>query len=304
MAKAKTIGASLAVNGTTAEKASTPLVLDAQKASSALVSKQEAAYKKMMFNAINEVDKGQDTSNPYILANRVMASTETVGLATLNDILKFHDIVITEKEFEVIKNMVPTYLPYPLPTGDPCVIELLGTTKSTSVRSPGAYLITHLETGQQYVGGSRDLAKRVRSYYSAKGLLETRTIAKLMAQHGPSVFSLEVFVMRQDMFESPVPQTRMLERVLALEQYLILHIKPALNGVLIVGGISLSVGNTEAMKRLAVKNMKIMYLYTKDMATLVYVSESRTGFAAIANLNDHTVIRHLKDGSPLFSTLR
>lgn len=263
---------------------------------------KQSKYKKDLYNAVNEPDNGQETTNPYILVKRHMKSNNAVDLETLNSILAFHDISVTPEDFSVIQQVAATTLPYPIPAGDADVISIIGKANKKSAKVIGAYVLTFLEDNRQYVGGSKDLAKRVRYYYGSKGLLETRPVARLMAKHGPTAFSLKVYVMDTDAFKSPVTSVRTTNLVLALEQYLIMVLKPTLNGVLVVGGVSSSMSGSAALALVAAKKMKQVYVYNADMTKLVYISTSRADLEKDLNVHQVTINRRLTDGKPLLST--
>lgn len=297
MAAAAFIGAGLSAIGRTTRSLVTASQIVTRHKSTSL-------FKKAMFNALNEADNGQTTSNPYILAKRAFNGIDPISLDTLNGILSFHDIALSEEDFNVIRTLAPARLPYPLPSGNPNIIAMIGSSKKSGTGVPGAYVLTHLNTGDQYVGGSLNLAKRVRYYYNSKGLLETRTIAQLMAKYGPSAFSLDVYVMDVASFELPVSDTRIVNMAIALEQYLILHIKPKLNGLLVVGGVSTNLAGSEALARIAESKKVPLYIYNKDMTKLVYKSDSRAEFIRLTGLNQSTVNRRLLDGELLLYTYK
>jgi hypothetical protein len=270
---------------------------------------KQTLYKRGLYAAVNELDNGQITTNPYILAKRHMASSNTVDLALLNGILAFHGITITQEELDLIKAIQPVEMPYPLPSADDEVIAIVGKADKVSPKVPGAYLLTLLSDGRQYVGGTKQMAKRVRYYYNTKGLAETRPIAKLMKKFGPTSFSLSVYIISSDMFADFKPTIAwndyLTTLVLALEQYLILHLKPQLNGTLIVGGVSTSETGSAALAEVIAKQMKPVYVYNVDKSQLLFISKSRADLSKDVGLHQVTINRHLKDTqgvSPLYQT--
>jgi hypothetical protein len=264
-------------------------------------------YKRELYAAVNEKDNGQVTNNPYILAKRHMATSLPVDLVLLNGILAFHNISITQQELELLKTVKPVQLPYPLPSADDEVIAIVGKANPVSPKVAGAYLLTLLSDDRQYVGGTKQMAKRVRYYYSSKGLSETRPIAKLMKEFGPSSFSLSVYVISPDMFTQIKPFTNnyLTSLVLALEQYLILDLKPQINSVLVVGGVSTAESGSAALAEVIAKQMKPVYVYNTDKSQLLYISKSRADLSKDTGIHQVTINRHLNDKqgiSPLYNT--
>lgn len=266
-------------------------------------------YKQGLYAAMKEPDNGQVTTNPYILAKRHMNSDAPVDLALLNGILAFHGITITQEELDLIKGIQPVLLPYPLPPADDEVITIVGKAGKLSPKVPGSYLLTLLSDGRQYVGGTKQMAKRVRYYYNSKGLAESRPIAKLMKEFGPSSFSLNVYIIDSGTFAHLKPGTNwdhyLTTLVLALEQYLILHLKPQLNGVLVVGGVASAESGAAALAVAIAKQMKPVYVYNVDKSLLLYVSKSRADLSKEVGLHQVTINRHLnntEENSPLYNT--
>lgn len=266
-------------------------------------------YKQGLYAAMNQPDDGQVTTNPYILVKRHMKGDGPVDLALLNGVLAFHGITVTQEELDLIKGIQPVLLPYPLPAGDDKVITIVGKADKVSSKVPGSYLLTLLSDGRQYVGGTKQMAKRVRYYYNSKGLGESRPIAKLMKEFGPSSFSLNVYVIDYDTFAHLKPVTSwdnyLTTLVLALEQYLILHLKPQLNGVLVVGGVASAESGAAALAVAIAKQMKPVYVYNVDKSLLLYVCKSRADLSKETGLHQVTINRHLSDTegkSPLFNT--
>lgn len=271
------------------------------------MNNKQTLYKRDLYAAVNETDNGQLTNNPYILAKRHMVSDQPVDLVLLNGILAFHGITITQEELDLIKTVKPVQLPYPLPSANDEVIAIVGKANPVSPKVAGAYLLTLLSDGRQYVGGTKQMAKRVRYYYNSKGLSESRPIAKLMKQYGPSSFSLNVYVINPDMFThiKPVTNNYLTVLILALEQYLILELKPQINSVLVVGGVSTAESGSAALAEVIAKQMKPVYVYNTDKSQLLYISKSRADLSKDTGLHQVTINRHLNDTqgiSPLYNT--
>lgn len=260
--------------------------------------------KKKLFSGLNEIDNGQVTTNPYILVKRALKGDGPITLDILNGVLAHQGFSLSEDDFNMIQAIEPVELEHPLPKGDRKVMALIGSSKKKGPGVPGAYVFTQTDTGKQYAGGTSNLAVRPRYYSTAKGVSETRTIARLMALHGPSAFTLQVYVIDLSLLVQPVSEKRIAQLALALEQYLILHLKTALNDTPLVNGIPMQFGGSEALARIAAAKMVPMYVYNKDMDKLVYKAKSRAGFISLTGLQQSTINRRLGDGELLLYTYK
>jgi hypothetical protein len=136
-----------------------------------------------VFQLATELDKGESTTNPFILCKRALASGNSVDLDTLNSILAFNNITITQAEFDYLLGIKATVLPkFPFPVNDESVISVIGSATNKGKANPkcGVYLIESLDGIDKYVGSSVNLAMRLRYYYSKKGLSEGRPVAKAL----------------------------------------------------------------------------------------------------------------------------
>lgn len=260
-----------------------------------------------MFKATNEVDTGQNTNNPYILAKRHFDSDNSTDIDVLNNVLAYHGLSVTPKEFDIIQSLNPVSLPYPLPNNDLHIHSVVGpTTKRKSDMVAGTYVLSVKEDSRQYVGGSVNLSTRLRTYYNTKAKVSGRTMAVLMSQLGPTKFSLQVYVIPFDKFSALAPLTKAYKDklVLAVEQYFILQLKPVLNDMLVVGGgQTKNLGPTLGMVQSATTiNSKLLYVYDIDKVNLLYISPSRIEFQEEIGMNTKTQWKHIMKDMPIFNT--
>lgn len=236
---------------------------------------------KQMFTAVNEPDIGQDTNNPYILAMQHFKGNAPTDLSIINSVLAYHALSLTQEEFNILKSIVPVSLSYPLPNNDPYIHSVVGpATKRKTDMVPGGYVLTVNDDGRQYVGSSSNLSIRLRVYYNTKSQGSGRTISTVMSNIGPSGFSLMVYVIPFSKFSdiSPVTDAYRAKLIVALEQYLILDIKPALNDMLVVnGGQTKNLGEAVGLIQSATSVIsKVLYVYSADKDKLLYISPSLT----------------------------
>lgn len=97
-----------------------------------------------------------------------------------------------------------------------------------------------------------------------------------MSNIGRYGFSLMVYVIPFSKFShiSPVTDAYRAKLIVALEQYLILNIKPALNDMLVVNGIQTkNLGETVGLIQSAtLVNSKVLYVYSPDKGKLLYIT--------------------------------
>lgn len=94
----------------------------------------------------------------------------------------------------------------------------------------GIYVWTNMLTGEQYVGSSVELAKRVANYKQDIAKKKTRSVISNMSKYGLENFSLTIYLVEKVQLEEiKDASTVLLRKLIILEQYLILTLKPSLN---------------------------------------------------------------------------
>jgi len=105
--------------------------------------RNRATTLKKIFKPATEIDVGQDTSNPYILAMRHINGKDALTLDLLNAVLSFHGFSLIAEEFDRLKSLKAAGLPYPLPNNDPFTHSVVGPTTQRKARMvPGCYVLT------------------------------------------------------------------------------------------------------------------------------------------------------------------
>lgn len=229
-------------------------------------------------------------------------SKEPVTLDLLNSILAIHGFSVNEAEFDLFKSIKGVELPYPLPNNDPYTHSVVGPTTKRKAHMC-CYILTVKQDGRQYVGSSSNISMRLRTYYNTKSE-SGRTMAGVMSNLGPSGFNLKVLIIPLHNFSlySAMTDAYRAKLILALEQYLILDVKPVLNDMVVVGGGQTK--NLEGTLELAATaaNSKPLYVYTPDKSRLLYIASSRIRFEEDVGVNTKTQGNHVKDGTPLLGT--
>lgn len=263
---------------------------------------RRAELLKGIFKPVNEVDTGQETTNPYILALRHYKGKTRLDLDGLNAVLAYHGITITQQEFDLFSSMKAVSLPYPLPNNDQHVHSVIGTmTKQKVNMVAGVYVLTLKQDGRQYVGSSGNISMRLRTYYNTKAKVSGRTMAGLMSSLGPTAFNLDVYILPLGKFvqSSPMSDHYRTTLILALEQYLILTLKPLLNDMLVVGGGQTKYLGESLVLASTTSNSKLLYVYNADKTQLLYVDSSRIDFETELGVNTKTQANHIRNDTPL-----
>lgn len=150
-------------------------------------NKDENSEKDIFWTEVLEKDFGQETSNPHIIARRHITSGNKTDVEVLNKILpsKF-DRVLPEELKELI-SIEPKTVQYCEPdtkqVNKKDVWELIGK-RNKMPKYAGIYVWTNMLTGEQYVGSSVELAKRVANYKQDISKKETRSVISNMSKYG------------------------------------------------------------------------------------------------------------------------
>ncbi|RZK33822.1 MAG: hypothetical protein EOO61_14625, partial [Hymenobacter sp.] len=260
-------------------------------------SHAQSTTRQNVFKLKREVDTGQVTTNPYILCKRALASGSPMTLETLNSILAFNNVSITQGDYDYLLSIRSIKLPsgFPIPANDSFTTGLIGsaTRKGKLNAVAGAYLLETLDAVENYIGGTTQFAFRLRYYYSKKGLAESRPIAKALVRRGLHDWNVSVYVLDPRIMAKLGLVTSIEDLSLALEQLLILQVKPNLNSMLVVNGAS-DVPSTYEQIRSPV------YIYNSTMDTLLYIFESGTKMEQLIQVTSYTMSRNIKSGTPMY----
>lgn len=213
-----------------------------------------------------EKDTGQQTSNPHLLAARIIKEGNTITHCDVNSVLQQQGLLVTKEELDELVSI--PFKEYSLDT------EGLKDVKKTYPRKmsdnnsvSGVYVFTDNITGDQYVGSSIALGERLNHYFKKHGNTATeslRMILQAIRKQGLQNFTLRIYELPSNL--------QALRFVLALEQYYILSLNPVNNSLLVVasspGGKWLSQANS------LINSAPICMFYN---TVLIYVFNSMVG---------------------------
>lgn len=149
-------------------------------------------------------EMGQNTTNPHIIARRHITSGNKTDVEVLNKILpsKFDRVLPEElEELISIKSKTVQYCdPETKEVNKKDVWSLIGK-RSKLPKYAGIYIWTNMLTGEQYVGSSVELAKRVANYKQDIAKNKTRPIIANMSKYGVENFSLTIYLVEQVQLE-------------------------------------------------------------------------------------------------------
>lgn len=248
----------------------------------------------------NEEDTGQVTDNFYILVRRHMNNGSSITLTIVKSIIPL--IEVNNVMFDsLLKGPISRIFP-PYKLKNNRLVAAIGRhlpfdhVDYDSNRKVGVYIWTLISTGEQYVGSSIFLARRVRDYFTTIKTSDNRSINVAIRKHGIDAFSLTIHHINVELpvFSGVTP----LSLVLALEQYIIIKLKPSLNDILVASGVPSSKGI------LAGNNVKMpVYVYNYDCTELLYIGESQKDFIATMPISKETLRTALNNNSLLLGTV-
>gem|GEM_PF-1874004 len=210
-----------------------------------------------------------------MLALKQLNSDKTVTANTLNLILAYCNISITEKELQDLLNTPSFIIPH---LNNKVLVkktlkDKLGSSNG-KLRIPGIYIFTHLTTGKKYVGSSSELALRLNGYIQLTHK-ESGLLIPLLKKEQLNNFSLQVF---------PFHNNYVKGSELVLEQYYLLDPSFTLNTIRVANNPSGS-------------NAKSLYMYNRDMSILYYSSTQQIDFIRKLNIHHTTFTKHLNKGT-------
>lgn len=160
-------------------------------------------------------------------------------------------------------------------------------------------MFTNKINGERYVGSSINLASRLREGYFGKlPIVGQRKIERAIREYGLTNFFIDVFLL-PELFKNstgnsgssiPVKDT-LRYLVLALEQILIMILKPELNEIKVAGS---SPGT------LTSKNLRNSYLYDDVNKQLIYFVNGRKNLANIIGCHEDDIKRYLVQKKRLY----
>lgn len=216
-------------------------------------------------------------SNAYRLATQYINEGRPITAVEVNKVLAFSGISISQD----MLNKILSRPRLDFSSLDSSTIKTekflhtIGTVRG-KVTVPGVYILTHLVTGDMYVGSSSQLARRLIGYFN-NNYNDTGKLIPLIKKEGVGAFKLQVI---------PLTDSYTLNQELCLEQYFLLQPKFNLNTLRVVNDFS---GG----------RAKPLYMYTRDLRELIYSSNTQEDAPPIFKLKIHHSIfsNSLKTGA-------
>ena len=235
-----------------------------------------------------EKDLGQKSTNPHILAARIIARGGPITVEDVNAVLQANKKApITEQELEQLKAL--SYVEYKLPIVEPKLTQFTADYPkkvSQGKGKYGIYMFINQVSGVHYVGSSTVLHQRIRHYWKnwsgsvRKILLDIKTT-------GIQYFTLRIFL-----FPDALRDIRL---TLALEQYYLLSINPQNNTLYVADGSPGGMAVAESHRKI---NSKKVYMFEDDK--LVHIFDGTTtgpgGMATIIGAGNHAIAVALRTG--------
>lgn len=190
--------------------------------------------------------------NPQCLGLEHINSANSTSSSVINKILLNQNLVVTDSKLEELLKVkgVEMDLPVYTPEGYQVLDKLTG--KSAYKGFSGVYVFTHKNTGQNYVGSSNLLRRRINFYFKGDLPLVGKLLP-LLKKEGIKAFKLTIYKLDRSKFS--------IKDALILEQYFLLNDKFNLNTLKIV--------NAGSSKSDAV------YVYDLTCSTLYYHAMSK-----------------------------
>ena len=192
------------------------------------------------WDAINEKDRGLETNNPHIIARRHITKGGLTDAKIINLVQSQQGHSINQEELDKLSSIKPVSILFEdlgvkTNTHEQIISRSAYNAKvrsklnryigGTSTSIAGVYIWTNLKTGEQYVGSSITLYKRLRSYFKLSKGKGIRLINKSMDRFGIQNFKLDIYIIDTTGMES----LKIKAVTLCLEQYYIFIFNPSLN---------------------------------------------------------------------------
>lgn len=234
-----------------------------------------------------EQDTGGVSTNPHILAERIISRGGPITHNDINNVLEDQGISITQEELEEMKAIQPES--YSL-----SALDIIKRLFPKNDKGWVIYQFVNNITGLYYYGSSSNFGLRLRHYLKSHSDLNLRSILSAIRETGISNFTLHVYTIPMHLREERL--------LLALEQYYILMSNPAYNDLKVVnktpGGMRLSEHNSV---------LNSVPLYVLLDGQLIYVFDSLNGLTNNAmtglSASTNTILNCLDTGDLFLGTL-
>jgi hypothetical protein len=190
------------------------------------------------FRLRTEKDRGQETNNPHILAQRHICSGLPTSALTINLILANLKVPVTEELLDSLKCIEPTILKLfekdkdirgPIHFLDKnLLIDLIGSDreKDSLLKKVVVYIFKNIITSEVYVGSTGNAGLRIRTYLYPSAKKKERAINKAFLKYGFNYFELSIYNLSPNFNR---------EAARVLEQFYILTTNSTYNEIKVAG---------------------------------------------------------------------
>lgn len=219
---------------------------------------------------------GRKGNSVYVheLAKAQINSGKQLTLKTLNEILAYSNILVSEDTFNSLINMPRLVFNDLHKEETRCLIDNELGLPHSKTQQRGVYIFTCLRTNQRYVGSSSQLALRLRGYLNGTHK-DTGKLIPLIRDKGLACFRLEVICL--PFYPEFIPE-------IVLEQYFLLDPTFNLNTIRVANNPSGSVA-------------KPLFMYNRDKSILYYFTLQQKDFISKLNISHASFTKHLTKGT-------
>jgi hypothetical protein len=256
------------------------------------------------FRLFTEKDRGQETNNPHILAQRHISSGLSTTASTINQILPNLKSTITDKLFALLTSIIPIIIILqesgagvgadndirgPIHFIDKNIINnLIGSDreKDPLLKKIVVYIFKNIQTNETYVGSTGHAGLRIRTYLYPSAKKKERAINKAFLKYGFNNFELSIYNLSPNFNR---------EEARILEQYYILTTNSAYNDIKVAG-----VGQEFSKSAKLAQSEKLsipVFVYKNSTSNLVFYSKSFTQLSKDLGIGRVTINKYINTGN-------
>lgn len=212
-------------------------------------------------------------------------STMPITREILNKILSLQEIEVSEEEYNIILHC--QY--HDIDLGDSNNREqIVLATGGKKERVTGVYIWTLKGTDSQYVGGSKNIYKRLSSYFETKLKLINVIMRNKLNKYGHRAFTLRIIILPRDQST--------LRLATAIEQYYILKLRPDMN-IFKVARASIGRLFTDDDKlNISKERGSKIYVYQGKTTKLIYEFLGRNSMSWEMGVHKATIKKYIDSG--------
>lgn len=255
------------------------------------------------FKLRTEKDKGQETTNPHILAQRHISSGLPTTASTINLILTNLKVPVTEELLVRLKGIEPTVFNLFEKDNDirgpihfldkKLLIDLIGSARSREkdllLKKVAVYIFRNIITKEVYVGSTGHAGLRIRTYLYPSAKKKERAINKAFLKYGFNNFELAIYNLSPNFNR---------EAARVLEQFYILTTNSIYNNIKVAGvgqefSKSAKLGWHTQSEKLSIP----VFIYKNSTSKLVFYSKSFTQLSKDLGIGRVTINKYINTGN-------